>query len=119
MSLGYRTRVISSALFFSLTAASYSKLLNLSKEEVEDNRRHMGLITDNEFKHYLNKDLSTPEGTNDLIWKEVANGTERIRTSTIVHSDLYQNYKISWEQNSKTGEKRNETKIKWGQPYED
>jgi len=95
------------------------KLLNLSKEEVEDNRRHMGLITDNEFKHYLNKDLSTPEGTNDLIWKEVANGTERIRTSTIVHSDLYQNYKISWEQNSKTGEKRNETKIKWGQPYED
>lgn len=65
------------------------KLLNLSKEEVEDNRRHMGLITDNEFKHYLNKDLSTPEGTNDLIWKEVANGTERIRTSTIVHSDLY------------------------------
>lgn len=95
------------------------KLLNLSKEEIVNAINGMGLTTDNEFKHYLNKGLSTPEGTNDLIWKEVANGTERIRTSTIVHSDLYQNYKISWEQNSKTGEKRNETKIKWGQPYED
>ena len=79
----------------------------------------MVLRTNVETQQYLNKGLSTPEGTNDLIWKEVANGTERIRTSTIVHSDLYQNYKISWEQNSKTGEKRNETKIKWGQPYED
>ena len=95
------------------------KLLNLSKEDIHNIANVRVVTTSVETQQYLNKGLSTPEGTNDLIWKEVANGTERIRTSTIVHSDLYQNYKISWEQNSKTGEKRNETKIKWGQPYED
>lgn len=95
------------------------KLLNLSREDIHNNANVMINTTNVETQQYLNKGLHTPEGTNDLIWKEVANGTERIRTSTIVHSDLYQNYKISWEQNSKTGEKRNETKIKWGQPYED
>lgn len=95
------------------------KLLNLSRDEIINSRNLMVLSTNVEAQQYLNKGLHTPEGTNDLIWKEVANGTERIRTSTIVHSDLYQDYKISWEQNSRTGEKRNETKIKWGQPYED
>lgn len=95
------------------------KLLNLSRKDIDQIANVMIIATSVETQQYLNKGLKTPEGTNDLIWKEVANGTERIRTSTIVHSDLYQNYKISWEQNSKTGEKRNETKIKWGQPYED
>nr|WP_279306319.1 cell wall-binding repeat-containing protein [Peptostreptococcus anaerobius] len=95
------------------------KLLNLSRDDIDKIANYMYITTSVETQQYLNKGLLTPEGNGELIWKEVANGTERIRTSTIVHSDLYQNYKISWEQNSKTGEKRNETKIKWGQPYED